>query len=142
VSQAFEKASSTGTQTRGRFENELALAKRLNLSRPTTRRAIQELVDKGMLVRKRGVRHPGGADSGASAGRTHQPVRRSRRAGQEAGNQGPRVPDRPGADDIAAHLNLPADSEVLTMRRLRQLGRATAGADDESSARRAGTRPG
>src|ERR1700694_382435 len=38
-----------------RFENELALAKRLTLSRPTTRRAIQELVDKGLLVRKRGV---------------------------------------------------------------------------------------
>ena len=35
--------------------NELALAKRLTLSRPTTRRAIQELVDKGLLVRKRGV---------------------------------------------------------------------------------------
>ncbi|AXK46717.1 GntR family transcriptional regulator [Brachybacterium saurashtrense] len=38
-----------------RLENELALAKRLGLSRPTVRQGIQELVDKGMLVRKRGV---------------------------------------------------------------------------------------
>ena len=56
VAQAFEKAILDGELRPGdRFENELALAKRLNLSRPTTRRAIQELVDKGMLVRKRGV---------------------------------------------------------------------------------------
>ena len=38
-----------------RLENELALSKRLRLSRPTVRQGIQELVDKGMLVRKRGV---------------------------------------------------------------------------------------
>ena len=56
VAQVFEKAILDGELKPGdRFENELALAKRLNLSRPTTRRAIQELVDKGMLVRKRGV---------------------------------------------------------------------------------------
>jgi len=37
------------------FENELALAERLNLSRPTVRRAIAELVGRGLLVRRRGV---------------------------------------------------------------------------------------
>ena len=37
------------------FENELALAERLDLSRPTVRRAIAELVDRGLLVRRRGV---------------------------------------------------------------------------------------
>lgn len=37
------------------FENELALAERLDLSRPTVRRAIGELVLRGMLVRRRGV---------------------------------------------------------------------------------------
>jgi DNA-binding GntR family transcriptional regulator len=37
------------------FENEIAVAERLQLSRPTVRRAIQELVDQGMLVRRRGL---------------------------------------------------------------------------------------
>lgn len=37
------------------FENELALADRLDLSRPTVRRAIAELVDRGLLVRRRGI---------------------------------------------------------------------------------------
>ncbi len=37
------------------FENELALAERLELSRPTVRRAIGELVARGMLVRRRGI---------------------------------------------------------------------------------------
>lgn len=37
------------------FENELALTERLGLSRPTVRRAIQEMVDQGLLVRRRGL---------------------------------------------------------------------------------------
>jgi GntR family transcriptional regulator len=37
------------------FENELALAARLGLSRPTVRRAMQVMVDQGLLVRRRGV---------------------------------------------------------------------------------------
>ncbi|MDQ1629300.1 MAG: hypothetical protein QOI54_3044 [Actinomycetota bacterium] len=38
-----------------RLDNEIELADRLGVSRPTMRRAIQELVGKGLLVRKRGV---------------------------------------------------------------------------------------
>jgi len=37
------------------FENELDLASRLSLSRPTVRRAIQELVAKGLLLRRQGL---------------------------------------------------------------------------------------
>lgn len=37
------------------FENEIAVAERLQVSRPTVRRAIQELVDQGLLVRRRGL---------------------------------------------------------------------------------------
>ena len=52
----IEEAIRSGVLTPGsRLENELALSKRLCLSRPTVRQGIQELVDKGMLVRKRGV---------------------------------------------------------------------------------------
>jgi DNA-binding GntR family transcriptional regulator len=38
-----------------RLENEVAIVERLGLSRPTVRRAIQELVDRGLLVRRRGI---------------------------------------------------------------------------------------
>ena len=52
----IEEAIRSGVLPPGsRLENELALSKRLKLSRPTVRQGIQELVDKGMLVRKRGV---------------------------------------------------------------------------------------
>ena len=37
------------------FENEIALADRLGLSRPTVRRAIHELVAQGLLLRRRGL---------------------------------------------------------------------------------------
>ncbi len=37
------------------IENEIELADRLNLSRPTVRRAIAELVSRGLLVRRRGI---------------------------------------------------------------------------------------
>jgi DNA-binding GntR family transcriptional regulator len=37
------------------FENEVAMASRLGLSRPTVRRAIQELVGQGLLLRRRGL---------------------------------------------------------------------------------------
>ena len=56
VAQQIEQAISGGVLAPGdRIDNEIALAERIGLSRPTMRRAIQELVDKGLLVRRRGV---------------------------------------------------------------------------------------
>src|SRR3954451_11958960 len=56
LAQAIEGAISGGSLPAGsRLENEILLAQRYGLSRPTVRRAVQELVDKGLLVRKRGV---------------------------------------------------------------------------------------
>lgn len=52
----LEEAIRSGRLPPGaRIENEVDLARQLNISRPTIRRAIQELVDKGLLVRRRGV---------------------------------------------------------------------------------------
>jgi len=56
LAQSIEQAINTGELAPGdRLENELSLTSRLGLSRPTARQAIQELVNKGLLVRKRGV---------------------------------------------------------------------------------------
>jgi len=56
LAQYIEHAINVGDLAPGdRIENELSLTSRLGLSRPTARQAIQELVNKGMLVRKRGV---------------------------------------------------------------------------------------
>ncbi len=120
VSQVFEKAILDGKLKPGdRFENELALASRLNLSRPTTRRAIQELVDKGLLVRKRGV--------GTQVVQTpvHRPVELTSlyddlaRAGQEPATKVLEYTIGPASDEIAGWLNLSPGSEVAMMRRLR-----------------------
>ena len=56
VSLQLEAAIDRGDLVAGhRLDNEIELADSLGVSRPTMRRAIQELVDKGLLVRKRGV---------------------------------------------------------------------------------------
>ncbi|MQT02690.1 GntR family transcriptional regulator [Streptomyces jumonjinensis] len=56
LSQQLEAAIERGALTPGSLlGNEIELAARLGLSRPTVRQAIQSLVDKGLLVRRRGV---------------------------------------------------------------------------------------
>jgi len=56
VATIIEQAINDGILPPGsRLENEVALGERLGLSRPTVRRAIQELVGKGLLVRRRGI---------------------------------------------------------------------------------------
>jgi DNA-binding GntR family transcriptional regulator len=120
LAQAIEAAIRTGDLAPGdRFENELALAKRLTLSRPTTRRAIQELVDKGLLVRKRGV--------GTQV--VQNPVHRRveltslfddlTRAGQDPTTQLLEYYTGVAGDEVAAELNLSSGHEVVTIRRLR-----------------------
>jgi DNA-binding GntR family transcriptional regulator len=56
VARQLEQAIDAGVLPPGsRLDNEITLAEELGLSRPTMRQAIQYLVDKGLLVRKRGV---------------------------------------------------------------------------------------
>lgn len=120
LAQAIETAIRDGELAPGdRFENELALAKRLTLSRPTTRRAIQELVDKGMLVRKRGV--------GTQV--VQNPVHRRveltslfddlARAGQEPTTRLLKYDVGLPDEDVARELNLTEDREVVSIHRLR-----------------------
>jgi DNA-binding GntR family transcriptional regulator len=56
LARELERAIADGRIERGGFlENEVELADVLQLSRPTVRRSIQQLVDQGLLVRQRGV---------------------------------------------------------------------------------------
>ncbi|HEX6231861.1 MAG TPA: GntR family transcriptional regulator [Jiangellaceae bacterium] len=56
VAQYLEERIESGDLPPGvRLDNEIALAEQFGLSRPTMRRAIEYLVDRGLLVRKRGV---------------------------------------------------------------------------------------
>jgi DNA-binding GntR family transcriptional regulator len=117
---AIEAAIRDGELAPGdRFENELALAKRLTLSRPTTRRAIQELVDKGLLVRKRGV--------GTQV--VQNPVHRRveltslfddlARAGQEPSTQLLDYQTGRPDEEVARELSIATDREVVSIHRLR-----------------------
>ncbi len=120
LAQAIEAAIRSGELAPGdRFENELSLAGRLALSRPTTRRAIQELVDKGLLVRKRGV--------GTQV--VQNPVHRRveltslfddlAKSGQDPTTQLLEYRRGVADDEIAAELNLSTDHEIVTVQRLR-----------------------
>ncbi|MFN8088891.1 MAG: GntR family transcriptional regulator [Mycobacterium sp.] len=120
LAEAIEAAIRDGELAPGdRFENELALAKRLALSRPTTRRAIQELVDKGLLVRKRGV------GTQVVQNPVHRRVELTSlfddllRAGKVPTTQlldyRMGLPD----EDVARELNLTGSREVMCIRRLR-----------------------
>lgn len=120
LAQAIEAAIRDGDLAPGdRFENELALAKRLTLSRPTTRRAIQELVDKGLLVRKRGV--------GTQV--VQSPVHRRveltslfddlTRAGQTPTTELLEYQRMVVDEEVATELNLAADAEIVMIQRLR-----------------------
>jgi len=56
ISEQLERAIDGGGLEPGtRLDNEILLAERLDVSRPTLRRAIARLVDQGLLVRRRGL---------------------------------------------------------------------------------------
>jgi DNA-binding GntR family transcriptional regulator len=56
VAQALQQAIEAGKLPPGsRLDNELQLADELGLSRPTMRKAMEYLVDQGLLIRRRGI---------------------------------------------------------------------------------------
>lgn len=120
LSQQLEAAIEHGALTPGSLlGNEIELAARLGLSRPTVRQAIQSLVDKGLLVRRRGV--------GTQV--VHSKVRRPLELSSlyddlEAAGQRPATKVLvntvvPATAEIAAALGVAEDSEVHRIERLR-----------------------
>jgi DNA-binding GntR family transcriptional regulator len=125
VAQVLEQAIEAGELAPGeRLDNEIALAESLGLSRPTMRRAIQYLVDRGLLVRKRGV--------GTQV--VHRAVRRPieltslyddlASEGRSPRTEVLRLEEVPASDTVAHVLGVAEGTPVLSLERLRY-------ADDE-----------
>ena len=120
VSRQIEAAIDTGELAPGdRLENEISLADRWGLSRPTMRRAIQELVDKGLLVRRRGI------GTQVVHGRVKRPMDLTSlfddltRSDQKPTTQ---LLDRelvPAPAAVAERLGVPVGAQVLHIERLR-----------------------
>jgi DNA-binding GntR family transcriptional regulator len=120
VSRQIEAAIDTGELAPGdRLENEISLAGRWGLSRPTMRRAIQELVDKGLLVRRRGI------GTQVVHGRVKRPMDLTSlfddltRSDQKPTTQ---LLDRelvPAPAAVAERLGVPVGAQVLHLERLR-----------------------
>ncbi len=105
-----------------RLSNEVDLAERLGVSRPTMRRAIGYLVERGMLIRKRGVGtqivHP----------KVRRPVELSSlyddlaNSGQQPRTEIRSFEVRPAPDHVAEALGVAEGTEVFWFERLRFSG--------------------
>lgn len=123
VGQQLEEAITEGRIPPGALLlNEVELAEVLNMSRPTMRRAIQSLVDKGLLVRRRGI-----------GTRVVQPMMRRSleltslyddlaRTGQAPSTEVLSFAMVPASDDVAPRLGVTAGDEILELVRLRCAG--------------------
>ena len=123
AAQALEAAIEEGRLARGsKLEGEVELATRLGISRPTMRAAMKQLVDKGLLVRRRGI--------GTMI--APRPVRRTvaltslyddlKEAGREPRTRLLSLERVPCPPDVAEHLALEPSALVLRFDRLRVAG--------------------
>lgn len=123
VAEQLERAILGGEIEAGqRLENEIAMAQELGLSRPTMRQAIQVLVDKGMLVRRRGV------GTQVVRGQVRRNVELTSlfddlsAAGQKPSTRVLSLERIDAALDVSEELQLTAGAPVWSLRRLRMIG--------------------
>ena len=123
AAQALEAAIEDGRLPRGsRLDGEVELATRFGISRPTMRAAMKQLVDKGLLVRRRGI--------GTMV--APRPVRRPvaltslfddlKEAGREPQTRLLSLERVPCMPDVAEHLGLEPNAPVVLFDRLRVAG--------------------
>jgi DNA-binding GntR family transcriptional regulator len=120
AAQALEQAIEDGRLPRGsKLESELDLAEQLGISRPTMRAAIKQLVDKGLLIRRRGF--------GTMVAPT--PIRRAvaltslyddlKASGQEPTTRVLNLEEALCTPDVAEQLGIGPDAPVFRFDRLR-----------------------
>jgi DNA-binding GntR family transcriptional regulator len=123
AARALEEAIEDGRLPRGsKLASELYLAEKLGISRPTMRAAIKQLVDKGLLIRRRGI--------GTIV--MPKPVRRAvaltslyddlKEAGREPRTRVLALEEVPCSPEIAEHLGLEPAASVMRFDRLRLAG--------------------
>jgi GntR family transcriptional regulator len=120
VSAFIEQSIESGRVPNGSlFANEIQLAQQLGLSRPTIRRAMQDLVDKGLIVRRRGI------GTRVVQPKVRRPLELSSLFEDLAGSgQTPTTVVLeaglvPSDETVAAQLDVPTGTEVLKIVRLR-----------------------
>ena len=120
VAQRLEHMIESGELPIGaRLDNEIDLADQLGLSRPTMRRAIEYLVDRGLLIRKRGI-----GTQVVQAKVTRQVELTSlyddlAKAGRNPSTTVVSFGTEPASDSLAARLGIPARAPVYVFERLR-----------------------
>jgi GntR family transcriptional regulator len=120
LAQYLETAIDSGEIGHGsRLENEIQFAAQLGLSRPTVRRAIQYLADKGLVVRKRGVGTTvvqAKVKRGIELTSLYDDLDRNGQAPTTAilGND-----VQPAPAEVATRLGLPEGTLVIALRRVR-----------------------
>ncbi|MDP9410057.1 MAG: GntR family transcriptional regulator [Actinomycetota bacterium] len=123
AARVLEQAIEDGRLPRGsKLDNELHLAEQLGISRPTMRAAIKQLVDKGLLIRRRGV--------GTTV--APKPVRRAvaltslyddlKESGRDPKTHVLALEEAPCPPQIAEQLGLGPGAPVLRLDRLRLAG--------------------
>ncbi len=120
AARALEEAIEDGRLPRGgKLDSELNLAEQLGISRPTMRAALKQLVDKGLIMRRRGI--------GTIV--APKPVRRAvaltslyddlKAAGREPRTSVLALEEVPCPPDVTEHLGLKPNAPVLRFERLR-----------------------
>jgi DNA-binding transcriptional regulator YhcF (GntR family) len=114
AARALEEAIEDGRLPRGsKLESELDLVEQLGISRPTVRAAIKQLVDKGLLMRRRGI--------GTMVALTSL-YDDLKAAGREPKTRVMSMEEVPSLPEIAEHLSLESGDPVLSFERLRVAG--------------------
>ena len=103
-----------------RLEDEVSMAKRLNVSRPTARQALQRLADRGLVSRRRG------AGTVVTSPHVHRPKQLSSlltdltESGHAVSTDVVGYVRHAATDEEAALLETEPGTEVVTMERLRR----------------------
>lgn len=116
----IDAAIDSGALKPGDFlENEVAMAARLGISRPTARQAIQELVDRGRLIRKRGV------GTQVVSPKIQRPVKLTSlfedlsAAGRVVRTEVLSYEESTATEDVAQWLEIPVGETIIALQRLR-----------------------